>query len=134
MFDGALLQPRAQALQEEFIRKVLTPKCAVLAASFCETAIEIQHANQARPGATPIGDSQYRTVMFQQPRQHMMGVLPDSLSDDYRCILGNLAKDFQTKLLAIDESVLFDWIIGVGAFHPIAFTFDRGYELSFHLG
>ena len=56
-----------------------------------------------------------------EPGQHVMAVLPDGFDDDQRRIWRDVAEDLHAALLAVDEAVLFDGIVGMAAADFAAF-------------
>jgi hypothetical protein len=51
-------EPRARLCLEEIIGEILAPDGGVFDAGLGERAVEIEHADQAGPGAGPIGDGE----------------------------------------------------------------------------
>src|SRR5262249_19612976 len=58
--DVPSVKPFTKAGLEESIVKLLAPKGAVVDTSLGHGAVEVQHADQARPSSAPVGDSQDR--------------------------------------------------------------------------
>ena len=109
------LQPLVQLLLEEIVREGLAPQRRVGDARLGQRAVEVQHADEPRPLARPVGDSQDRRAMADQAGQHVVGVLPDGLGDDDRRLRVDLREDLQAFLLAGDEAVLAGGVEGMGA-------------------
>jgi len=64
--------------------------------------------------------------------EDVVAVLPDGLGDDEGRVGGDVAEDFHAVLLAVDETVAFLFVEGVGAPDGKAFAFDGGDEAFFH--
>ena len=124
MGDAAGGQPGAESLEERLVAEVIAPEGTVLHTRLGEGAVEVEHADEAWPGAAPVGDSQDRTLMGEESLQEMVAVLPDSLGNDDRGVLGDVAEDLHAVLLAVDEAVAFHRIEAVTAADRAAFLFN----------
>ena len=82
VLDRALGQPAPQAAHEELVGEILAPQSRILAARLGQRAVEVEHADQSRPGARPVGHGQHGPTMAKQPGQHVMRILPDGLGHD----------------------------------------------------
>ena len=132
VLDRAGLEPTAQALEEEVVREVFAPQRAVLDAGLGQAAVEVEHADQARPSAAPVGHGQDRALVRDKAGEDVVAVLPDRLGHDQRRVAGNGAEHLQAVLLAVNEAVLLDRIVGVAALDLEAFLLDRGGEFLLH--
>ena len=63
MLHLAGLEPRAQALEEEGVGEILAPKRAVGHARLGQRAVEVEHADEAGPGAAPVRHGEDRSAM-----------------------------------------------------------------------
>ena len=75
-------QPGMEAVDEERVGEVFAPQRAVFDSRFGQRAVQIEHPNQTRPGAAPVGDGQNRPFVGDQAVQNMVAVLPDGLGND----------------------------------------------------
>ncbi len=132
--EAAGLEPLAEALSKEGVREILAPEGAVGDAGLGQGAVEIQHADQAGPGAAPIGDGEDGAAMGVKPGQDVMAVLPDGFGHDQRGAGIEFAEDFHAHLLGIDEAVLFGRVKGMGADAGPAFGFEGLGEEGLHFG
>ena len=80
----AVLQPLVQLLAERVVGEGLAPQRRVGDAGLGQRTVEVQHADEARPLAGPVGDGEDRSAMADQARQDVVGVLPDRLGHDDR--------------------------------------------------
>ena len=133
MIDGMTVHPALETGSKEFIGEVLAPERRVIYARLGETAVEIQHAHQARPLATPVGNGENRAFVVGQPRQQVLGVLPDRFGDDERGLPVDRTEDLQTALLAVDESMLLGVVVLVRSPHGAAEALDRRGQLRLHV-
>ena len=101
-----VLQPLAQAVLEEVVGEILAPERAVADAGLGERAVQVEHADQARPRAAPVGDGEDRAAMGEQAGQHVVAVLPDAFRHDQRRLRIELAEHLHAHLLGVDEAVL----------------------------
>ena len=128
----ALGQPLMQLLLERLVGESLAPQRAVLLARLGQRAVEIEHADQARPLARPVGDGQDRRAMGEEPGQNVVGVLPHRLGDDDRRLRVDLGEHLEALLLAGDEAVLERRVVGMGALDLDAELRERGRDLLLH--
>src|ERR1700746_2572881 len=70
--------------------------------------------------------------MVLQSGQKMATVLPDRLSNDKRCLRVNSAKGVHPHALAINESMLEDWIVGMRASEIKTFGREGRSKLTLH--
>ena len=84
VLDRLAVEPAAQAVQEELVGEVLAPEGGVADAGLRQRAVQVEHADQARPLAAPVGDGQDRPLVGIEPVQDVMAVLPDGLGHDQR--------------------------------------------------
>src|SRR5271157_6592733 len=103
--DGLPLQPALKPVEEILIAKIFAPQSLIRNASLGQGTIEIQHADQAGPLPTPIGDGQDRAAMMPEAGEHVMAVLPDRFRNDDRSILGDLTKHVDAVPLAVNEAM-----------------------------
>ena len=115
MPDLALVEPALQAVDEELVGEILAPERGVLHAGLGERAVEVEHADQPRPGARPVGHGQDRALVRDQPGQHVMGVLPDGLGHDQLALGIDAGKDAHAFFLRADEAVLLVFLVRMGA-------------------
>ena len=107
VLDVALRRASCAGCREErLVGEILAPERRVLHAGLGQRAVEIQHADQSRPGARPVGDGQDRPAVRDQPVQHVMRVLPDGLGHDQRRVGIDAGEDLHAFLLRADEAVL----------------------------
>ena len=131
--DHAFLEPLAEAVPEEVVLEVLAPQRAVADAGLGQGAVQIQHADQAGPGAAPVGDGEDRAAMGGQAGQDVMAVLPDALGHDQRGIRVELAEHLHAHLLRINEAVLLLLVERMRAHDRPALGFQGLGEDGFHL-
>ena len=81
---GAVIEPGLQVPPKAWARKVVGPERRVTHACFRERAVEVEHAHQARPLARPVGHREDRAGVGREPREHVVGILPDRLGHDER--------------------------------------------------
>ena len=84
MFGFAGFQPGREVVEEERVIERLTPDGRIFHAGFGERAVEVQHADQARPGAGPVRGREDRAAMSDQAGEDVVAVLPDRLGHDER--------------------------------------------------
>ena len=131
--DHALGEPLAEAVSEESIGKVLAPERAVADAGLGERPVQVQHADQAGPGAAPVGHGQDGAAMGPEARQDVMAVLPHRFGHDHGGVRVHAAKDLDAHLLGINKAVLFLLVVGVGADDGPAFSLQGAGEGRLHL-
>ena len=122
VLDLAGLEPERRPLRKNVVGEVLAPERAVVHARLGERAVEVEHADEAGPGAAPVGDGEDGAAVGGEAGEDMMAVLPDRLGDDERRVGGDVAEDFHAVLLAVDEAVLFLLVEGMGALDVVAFA------------
>ena len=105
MADATALEPLAEFLAEEIIRKILTPERGIFHACLGERSIQIQHPNEPRPLTAPVGDGEDRSAMRGQAGEHVVGVLPDCLGNNEGGLGIKVAENFHPLTLAGNESV-----------------------------
>ena len=76
------VEPLTETLLKKAVGEVLAPERTVADARLGHRAVEIQHADQPRPGAAPIGHGQDGAAMCEQSGQDMVAVLPDRFGDN----------------------------------------------------
>ncbi len=130
--DGSGGQPRAEALKEGLVAEVVAPEGTVLHACLGQGAVEIEHADEPRPGAAPVGDGQDRALVGEQTLQEMVAILPDRLGNDDWRILRDIAEDLHAVLLAVDETVAPLGVESVSAANFAAFFLDGLDQQSLH--
>src|SRR5262249_51122132 len=106
MLQSLAVQPAAEPSAKEIITEVDAPQRAVRHTRLGERAVQIQQPDQPRPFAAPVGDGEDRSAVSIETVQKMMAILPDRLDHHQRRILRDIAKNFHTALLAVDEAVL----------------------------
>ena len=104
--DFSLANPLAEAVEEEGVVEVLGPDGAELDSRLAQTAVEVEHSDQAGPLATPVGDSEDGAAMADQAGENVMAVLPDGLDDDERGGGVDGGEDIHSHALVEDEAVL----------------------------
>ena len=127
------LEPVMQVGAEVFVGEILAPEGRVFHARFRERAVEIEHADEAGPGARPIGNRENRPAVRDQSAEHVVRILPDRLGYDDGRFGVNVGEDFHAFLLRGDEAVLLFVAVLMGADDGIAFRFDGLSEGVFHL-
>ncbi len=127
-----VVQPRAEII----VGEVLAPQGRILDARLGERAVQVEHADQARPGSRPIGDGQDRPAMRDEAAQHVMRILPDGLGHDERRLGVQPGKDLHPFALRRQEAVLFLFAIRMSADDRIALGFHGAGQglLHFFLG
>ena len=115
MVDLSLANPLAEAVEEEGIVEVLGPDGAELDARLAQTAVEVEHSDQAGPLATPVGDGEDGPAMAEQAGEDVMAILPDGLDDDERGGGVDGGEDIHSHALVEDEAVLEVFAVGMGA-------------------
>src|SRR3954466_11683033 len=108
--DGPFVEPLAEATLKITILEIFAPKGTVTDASFGHGAIQVQHANQSRPGTAPICDRKNWTLMRREAMQHVMTVLPNAFCDYQRSVRVEMPKNLHSHFLGIDETVAFLFI------------------------
>ena len=83
---GGRSSQRRSPSRKNVVLKSATPEGAVLHAGFGQRAVEVQHADESRPLAAPVGDGQDGASMGEESGEHVMAVLPDGFDDDQRSI------------------------------------------------
>ncbi len=111
--DRLAFKPTIKALEKEIVGEIDAPQRVVTNTGFGQRSIEVEHADQARPFAAPIGDGQDGPLMRVQSVEQMMSVLPDGLHHYQRRSGGNISENLHSIFLAVDESVLLGWIVGM---------------------
>jgi len=130
--DLPLFEPGAEPVEEEGVGEILAPERAVFDAGLGERAVQVEHADQAGPGAAPVGEREDRAFVGGETVQDVVTVLPDGLGDNERRLRRQPAEDFHAVLLAVDEAVPLFGVEGVGPFHGPAELLQRGTDLLFH--
>src|SRR5439155_14670845 len=113
----------AEAGFEKFIGEIFAPERAVLDARLGHRTVEIEHADKAGPGSTPVRHSQNWSAMGQQSTKNVMTILPDAFGDDEWGIRIEFAKNFHAHLLGIDEAMLLFLVERMRADNVPAFGF-----------
>ena len=104
--DATRLEPLPQFCAEKVVREIFAPQRRVAHTGLRERTVEVQHADEPRPLAAPIRDSQNRPAMRREPGEDVMRILPHRLGDDERRIGIHVAENFEAELLRINEAVL----------------------------
>ena len=118
----------------EIIAEILRPDGGVLDAGLGQRTIQIQHADQAGPGAAPVGDSQDGALVGDQAMQNVMRILPDALRDNQRGLGINPRKNAHAFLLGADEPVFFIILVGMGPDQFITGFRQRCLQHLLHFG
>src|SRR5690242_5563966 len=79
-------QPALQAVEKKFIGEILAPERGIADTRFGQRAIEVQHADESRPGSRPVRDRENWSAMRDQAVKKMMRILPDALGHDERSL------------------------------------------------
>ena len=125
-------QPLAKPRDKILVGEILAPERRVFHAGLGQRAVQIQHADQARPGARPVGDGQNRALVSRQPRQHVMRILPDRLGDDERRLRIDRSKDFDPLALRRNETVPNVFLVRMRPHDLEAGGRDRSAKALFH--
>src|SRR5262249_44118171 len=120
VIDRSALEPSADRRTREAVLEVLAPDRAVPDARLRPPPLDVQHADQPRPLAGPVGESEDRSAVFRQTREDVARVLPDGLGHDERRVGIDLAEDLDTLRLTVDEAVLLFGVVRVPARDPRA--------------
>ena len=132
--DRACGEPFAQSGAKFRVLERLAPERAVADAGLCHRAVQIQHADEARPGAAPVGDREDGAAVSEQPGQDVMAVLPDAFSDDERGVRIEGPEDFHAHFLGIDETMALGRIPGVRTDQFPALGLEGAGQRGFHPG
>ena len=130
VLDRARLDPARDRVVGEGVGQVLAPDRAVGAAHLRQRRVDVEHPDEARPLAAPVGDGQDRPAMAAQPGEDVMAVLPDRLGDDERRVAVDAREDVHAHALAGDEAVA---RAGIDRMRPAdgrAVTRERGRDVS----
>ncbi len=130
--DAPLAQPLTELVLERLVGEGLAPQGAVWHAGFGQRSVQVEHSDEARPLPGPVRHRENRAAMADEPRQDVVGILPDCFGDDDRRLRINAGEDFEALLLAGDESMLESRIIGMGALDFDAERGQRGGDLLLH--
>ena len=125
-------EPLAKFGFEIIVREILAPERGVFHALFRERTVQVQHADEAGPGAGPVGDGEDRSAMRGESGEDVMRVLPDGFRNDERRGRVNVFEHFQAFALRINEAVPGRRVVGVRAYDFIALGLDGGAEGVFH--
>src|ERR1700719_3741666 len=98
--DWLAFKPTIESLEKEIVREIDAPQRVVTNAGFGQRSIEVEHADQTRPFAAPVGDGQDRPLMRVQSVEQMMRVLPDGLHHNQRRSGRNISENLHAILLA----------------------------------
>ena len=118
---------------KELVGKILAPQRRVLSPGLGQRAVEVEHADQPRPGARPVGHGQDRALVGQQAGQHVMRVLPDRLGHDQAGLGIDLPEDLHPFLLRADEAVLLVRLVGMRPHQFVAGLGHGARQLGLHL-
>src|SRR5690606_4404581 len=108
-------EPGGEPVAEKIVGEVGAPEGRVSDAGFGEGAVEIEHADEAGPGAGPVGDGEDGAAVGDEARQEVVGILPDAFGNDERRVRVDVGEDRHALLLRADETVFLFWFVRVGA-------------------
>ena len=108
-------EPLAEFGLEIVVREILAPERGVFHALFRERAVQVQHADEAGPGAGPVGDGENRPAMRGESGEDVMRVLPDRFRDDEGRVRVNVLEHLNAFALRINEAVFGGGIVSVRA-------------------
>jgi hypothetical protein len=134
VLDDTGLQPALQAAEEQRVVEVLAPQRRVFDAGLGERAVEIEHADEARPGAGPVGHIEQGPAVRDQAGKEVMRILPDALGDNERCGGINPGEHSHALFLRGDEAMINILLEGVGADELVAKRGNNLGQLFFHGG
>src|ERR1022692_4360572 len=97
--NDAFSQPLPQTALEQAVGKFFAPQGTIFDAGLGQRTIKIEHANQPRPGAAPVGEGQNWATMREQARQYVMAVLPHPFRHNQWCIWIKLPEDSHPHFL-----------------------------------
>ena len=117
---AAGLEPLLEAGAELLGREILAPERRVLLAGLGQRAVEVEHADEARPLPGPVGAGEDRPLVRQQAGQHVVRVLPDRLGDDQRGLRVDSGEDLHALGLRADEAVLLIPLVRMGPHDLVA--------------
>lgn len=133
VLDLTGLDPLLQILLEGAVfTEVLTPEGGVFHASLGQRAVQVQHTNEARPSAAPVGDGEDRTLVGDQTVQQVVRILPNGFRDDDRGFAIDFRKDIHALALAGDEAVLELGVVFVGSLQFAAKCVNDRSQFFFH--
>ena len=133
MLGVTFVKPGVEIFGEVIIGEIIGPDGGVFDAGLGERAIEIEHADEAGPGAAPVGSGENGALMREQAGENMMRVLPNGFSDDERRFRVDRAEDFHAFFLRLNEAVLLIRLVRVRANEFVAFALDGLAKGGFHL-
>ena len=81
----------AQAARKNSSSKSLLHSVLNLHAGLVQAAVQVEHADQSRPLARPVGHGEDRSAMAEQAGENMIAVLPHRFGDHQRRIRGECA-------------------------------------------
>ena len=134
VFDMPGFQPRLEAFLEIGVIEVLAPQRAEFYACLGERSVEVEHADESRPSAAPIGKCEDGSLVGEEAGQEVVAVLPDGFGDDERRVCWNVTEDLHAVFLAIDETVFLGGVHGMGALDFAAERFHGRKDLRLHRG
>ena len=103
--DLPVLQPLAQAVDEELVGEVLAPQGAYATPALVSEPLRL--SIPTRPGQVPLQLARVRIGprWVDQAGQDVVRILPDGLGDDQRRVGVDRPEDLHAVLLAVDEAV-----------------------------
>ena len=132
--DGPRRKPRPQSRLEHVVGERLAPEGAVGHARLRQRPVHVEHADEAGPGAAPVGDGQDRGAVRRQAVEDVVRILPRGKGHHQRLLRVDLPEDRAPVLLAVDEAVFFLRIVRMAARHPVALGLDGLRDGSLDLG
>ncbi len=131
--DAVVAQPFAQAFLEKLFVEILAPQGAEADAGLVQAAVQVEHTDQARPLARPVGHCEDGSAMAEQSGEHMIAVLPHGLGNHQGRLGMDMGENVHAHALVVDEAVAQGGVKRVRALERESFGLERGNEFFFHL-
>ena len=134
VFDFASIEPLLELLLEALVgAEVFAPKSGVFHAGFGQRAVEIEHTDEARPCAAPVGHGEDGAFVRDEAVQQVVRILPDGFGNNEGCLAVDRREDIHALALARDEAVLQFGVVFVRPFEIPAEALEHGGEFLLHL-
>src|SRR5690606_3008784 len=118
--------------EKVFVREVVAPEGRVPDPGLRHRSVQVQHADESRPGATPVRHRQDRRAMRGESVQHMVRILPGCEDDDKRLLRVYVSEDLPPVVLTVYEAVSLLRIVGMSPNYVISFRLDGSSDRALH--